>query len=633
MSEDLKPIAQEEALQEQSATVSETVAANAADEVNEETLTIESEPETANEEADVDYSNMGLKELVDTFQALLDEEDMQKLYKNAESIKAVFYKTLKKEKIASGIIEPQASANPLESEAELEESEESVSESPFAEVERGFKELFAQYRVRRNAYQSELEAKKEENFKVKSQLLEELKDLIEKQDELNTAYPAFRDIQNKWREAGPVPQTKIKGLYETYQHYVERFYDYVKINKELRDLDFKKNLEAKEALCEKAEALDKDENVVAAFRTLQKLHEEWKEYGPVDKEYRDSIWDRFKAATSVINKKHQAYFESQKGNQKENFEAKSALCERVEAIADSEVADSNTWNNLSKEIENIQKEWKTIGFAAKKENQKVYERFRAACDKFYSRKRDFYSEFKNQMQDNMDKKIALCEQAEALKDSEDWKKTSDLLVELQKQWKEIGPVSRKKSEQIWKRFRTACDVFFDNRDKHFGEQDSQFAANLQAKLDLIEEIKNHVVSESKEDAQDELKAFRAKWDSIGFVPFKEKAKVQAQFQDAINSKFAGVVESRGKRFAKKAGDAIQKAERSIRSEREKLVQTFVKKEQEIATWQNNMGFFSKSKNAEALLAELNKKIDEAKAELKDLENKIKEFDNQHNNEE
>lgn len=633
MNEDLKPIAQEEAIQEQSATVSETVAAPAADEVKEETLTSESEPESANEEAEVDYSNKSLKELTDIFQNLLEEVDMQKLYKNAESIKAAFYKTLKREKIASGIIEPQSSAAPLEDGAESEAADENVSESPFAEVERGFKDLFAKYRVRRNAYQSELEAKKEENFKVKSQLLEELKSLIEKQDELNTAYPAFREIQNRWREAGPVPQSKIKGLYETYQHYVERFYDYVKINKELRDLDFKKNLEAKEALCEKAEALDKEEDVVAAFRTLQKLHEEWKEYGPVEKEYRDSIWERFKAATSVINKKHQAFFESQKGNQKENFEAKSALCEKVEAIADSEVADSNAWNTLSKEIENIQKEWKTIGFASKKDNQKVYERFRAACDKFYSRKRDFYAEFKNQMQDNMDKKVALCEQAEALKDSEDWKKTSDILIDLQKQWKEIGPVSRKKSEQIWKRFRAACDVFFDNRDKHFGEQDSQFAANLQAKLDLIEEVKNHVVSEARETAQDELKAFRAKWDSIGFVPFKDKAKIQAQFQDAISEKFGALADGRARRFAKKAGDALQKAERSIRSERDKLVQTFVKKEQEIATWQNNMGFFSKSKNAEALLAELNKKIDEAKAELKELENKIKEFDNQHNSEE
>ena len=524
MSEDLKPIAQEQQdIQEQSATVSEQVVESVNDKQIDETLT-KNAPEEAPVEH-VDYSDKGLKEIIDIFQELLDGDDMQKLYKNAEVLKAAFYKTLKKEKIAIGYQVPAESAGNTEAEGE----DQVVSVNPFAEIERGFKDLYNRYRNARTDFMQEQEKKKDENLKIKLEIIEELKNLLESQEDLNRTFPEFRKIQDRWRAVGPVPQNKVKDIYDTYQHYVEMFYDYVKINKELRDLDFKKNLEAKEKLCEKAEALVEEENVVSAFRALQKLHEEWKEFGPVEKEYRESIWERFKIATAAINKKHQGYFESQKGNQKENFEAKSALCEKVEAISATEVKDSNTWNTLSKEIENIQKEWKKIGFASKKDNQKVYDRFRAACDTFYSRKREFYSDFKNQMQDNMDKKIALCEQAEALMESEDWKKTSDLLIELQKQWKEIGPVSRKKSEQIWKRFRAACDSFFEKRDKHFGSQDSQFEENLKKKIALIEEVNNYQPAEERAENFEALKAFQVRWNEIGFVPFKEKNKIQEAF--------------------------------------------------------------------------------------------------------
>lgn len=444
MSEDLKPVAQDqEPVQEQFTTESEQVAEEAV--LSNETIEVE------------DYSNKGLKEIIDIFEKLIQGGNAQLIYKHAEDIKAVFYKTLKREKIAVGYVEPQQ-----------EESEPAVSVNPFAEIERGFKELFEQYKVIRAEYNKEQEKNKEENLIQKRAVIEELKNLVESQEDLNRTYPEFRNIQAKWKAIGPVPQGRIKEIYDTYQHYVEAFYDYVKLNKEMRDYDFKKNLEAKTELCQKAEALVEGDNVVAAFHALQKLHEEWKEIGPVDKENRESIWDRFKAATSTINKKHQEYYEQQKGNQKENLEAKIALCEKIEAIANIENIESNQWNKLSKEIEDIQAEWKGIGFAAKKENQKIYERFRAACDKFYLRKRDFYNQFKLNMHDNMAQKVALCERAEALIESTDWKKTSDELVEMQKQWKEIGPVSRKKSEQIWKRFRAACDAFFNNRDKHFG---------------------------------------------------------------------------------------------------------------------------------------------------------------------
>lgn len=626
MSEDLKPIAPE--TEEQSATVSE--------------VTVEQPVETAEpaeareadaqpiEEETIDLNNKGLKELVDFFQNLLDGDDVQKLHKYAESIKAAFYKNLRKEKIAAGFISPESAEAPAEG-AEPAAENENVSVNPFAEIERGFKELYAKYRTIRASFAAEQEKQKEENFEKKSNLIEQLKSLLEKKEDMKSTFPAFRDIQAKWREIGPVAQSKAKSLYESYQHQVELFYDYVNLNKEFRDLDFKKNLEAKTALCEKAEALAESENVVEAFRELQKLHEEWKELGPVSKEYREEIWDRFRAATSVINKKHQAYFETMKGDQQGNFEAKTKLCEKVEALLDAEITDSNQWNSYTKQIEEIQKEWKTIGYAAKKDNQKVYDRFRSACDKFFTKKREFYTDFKGQMQDNMVKKINLCEQAEDLKNSEDWKSTSEKFMDLQKQWKEIGPVSRKKSEQIWKRFRAACDEFFDNRDKHAGEQDNQYAANLAAKKAIIDEVNAFVPGENRDENFAALKAFQTRWNEIGFVPFKEKAKVQAAFKKALDAQFdalraAGAAERTGRR---RFNDSFSKAERKVLSEREKLVQAFKTKEQEIATWSNNMGFFAKSKNAEAILEDLNKKIDIAKQELADLEAKIKEFDTQH----
>ncbi len=636
MSEDLKPIVPE--AEEQSATVSE-VAAEQPAEASVEQNAGTPETEQPIEEETIDYSNKGLKDIVDIFQELLDGDDVQKLHKHAEPLKAAFYKTLRKERIAAGAqqaepvseiadtVASDVEAVPVEEQPAAEEPK--VSNDPFAEIERGFKELYAKFRTIRASFVAEQEKKKEENYEKKQGLIEQLKELLEKKEDVKTTFPAFRDIQAKWREIGPVAQSKAKALYDTYQHNVEMFYDYVNLNKEFRDLDFKKNLEAKTELCEKAEALADEENVVEAFRTLQKLHEEWKELGPVSKEYREEIWDRFRAATSVVNKKHQAYFDSMKGSQAENYEAKVKLCEKVEDILKQEIADSSQWNNLTKEIEAIQAEWRTIGFASKKDNQKVYERFRAACDEFFTKKRDFYSEFKGQMQDNMDKKIKLCEQAEALKDSQDWKKTSETLIDLQKQWKEIGPVSRKKSEQIWKRFRAACDEFFNNRDKVAGEQENEYSANLAAKQALIDEVNAFELGESRDENMAALKEFQTRWNAIGFVPFKAKAKVQAAFKKALDAKYdalraAGSAERGGRRF-----NGAGRGERTVRSERDRLVQAFTKKEQEIATWSNNMGFFSKSKNAEALLEELNRKIDIAKQELADLENQIKDFDRQH----
>lgn len=590
-----------------------------------------------------DYSNKTLKEIIEIFRQMLDKGDQQEMYKNADALKAAFYKILKKEKIAAGVFNlPVAALQNTEDSAEGENAEasdaageqaEESAANPYVELERGFKELYAAYKQSRASYLQNLEKVKEENLQKKLQIIEELKELVEKAEDVNSTFPAFRELQNRWKEISLVPQSRARDLWESYQHCVERFYDYIKINNEFRDLDFKKNLELKTELCEKAEALGQEPNVVNAFKELQKLHEEWKELGPVAKEYRESIWERFKNATSVVNKRHQSFFENLKQDQKQNLIKKTALCEQAESIAASHCEDSNGWNKLSKQMEDLQTEWKKIGFAAKKDNQKIYDRFRAACDKFYNAKREYYLNFKSSMRENLAHKEELCEKAEALSSSEDWKGTTEKLIELQKEWKEIGPVARKQAELVWKRFRSACDIFFENKARYFGEQDAKYEENLAAKSALIEELRAYKVSDSKDDNIAAMKSFLARWNDIGFVPFKEKERIQKEWNEAMESHFADIrsLESE-KKFSKFRRMVTEfrtsGKDRALRSEREKLLQKYRKTEQEIDTLENNIGFFAKSKNADTLVAEVRKKIEQQKEELLRIEEKIKIIDNQ-----
>ena len=556
------------------------------------------------EEQTVNYSEKNLAELVQLFEALAEDEERMKKSKDAEALKAAFYKRLHKEKAEAGM----SASEIAESEEDSAEAEV-VSENPFIEIERGFKELYNKYKAEKAEYNKGLEKEREDNLAAKEAVIADLKALIEKQEDVNATFPEFREIQNRWRAIGPVPAQSYRNINETYQLYVEQFYDMVKINRELRDLDFKKNLEAKEEFCNAAEQLAQSADVTEAFKELQKLHEQWKEYGPVAKEYREQIWDRFKAATAVINKKYQAYFEGIKEQQAENLAKKTVLCEKVEEIAAREVTSSNDWNAFSKEIEELQKEWKLIGFASKKDNQKIYDRFRAACDDFYGRKRDFYTDYKDSMNANLEKKVALCEAAEALKTSTDWKKTTDQFISLQKQWKEIGAVPRKKSEALWKRFRAACDEFFAERDKQ-AKPENDFYGNLKAKQALIEEIRAY---ELKGDASDQeaMRQFQARWQEIGFVPFKEKEKVGQAYKEAISKKFPK--EPRRGRGPVKT----QKSEKEI------LIQKYNQLEQDVITYENNIGFFSMSKNSEPLIKQMQERIAQAKVELNDLAAQIR----------
>jgi len=528
-----------------------------------------------------------LAEIIKQFEELVANEERMRMSKEAEAIKASFYRTLAKDK------------------SEAEDPED----SSFVEIEEAFKEIYNSYKKERSEYNRQLEAEAEKNLALKEAVIEDLKALLERQEDVNETFPMFRDIQDRWRAVGPVPPQNYRNINETYQLYVEQFYDMVKINRELRDLDFRKNLEAKEGFCASAEALAESEDVVEAFKELQKLHEQWKEYGPVAKEHREVIWERFKAATSVVNRKYQTHFETIKQQQADNLAKKTALCEKVEEIAAREVDGSNQWNAFSKEIEDIQQEWKAIGYASRKDNQKIYDRFRAACDSFYARKRDFYMEYKEGMNANLEKKIAICEQAEQLKSSTDWKKTSDQLISLQKQWKEIGAVPRKKSELLWKRFRAACDEFFAERDKH-AKPENDFYGNLKAKQRLIEEMNAYELKGDETDAA-ALADFQNRWNAIGFVPFKEKDNVAKAYKEAVS------------RFPSRSARRSGRPARPQLSEKDRLIQRYHALEQDVVTYENNIGFFSMSKNAEPLIRQMQEKIEKSKEELKNLAAQIK----------
>lgn len=545
------------------------------------------------EAAAVNYQEMGIPELVAAFEQLAKSEDRMQRAKEADAIKSAFYKKLIKAKSEAGI------------------DPESAEENPFTGIEEAFKAYYNAFKKEKAEYNKAQEAERERNLALKQAVIEDLKQLLEKQEDVKVTFPEFRSIQDRWKAVGPVPVQNFRNLNETYQLYVEQFYDMVNINRELRDLDFKKNLEAKTAFCEEAEALAQRSDVVEAFRELQKLHEQWKDYGPVEKQYRESIWERFKAATAVINRNYQAHFEGLKEQQEANLVAKTALCEKAEAIAAAEMANANEWNAATKTLEEIQKEWRGIGFASKKDNQKIYDRFRAACDAFFARKKEFYAGFKESINENLARKLAICEQAEALKDSTDWKATADTLIDLQKQWKEIGAVPRQKSDALWKRFRAACDSFFEARDKQPKEANDYYG-NLKAKQRLIAEINAYELSGDAEADAEAGSKFSESWQAIGFVPFKEKDRIAQAYREAMAKFNAGRGASRR-----------QRPERTPMTEKERLVKKYNQLEQDIVTYENNLGFFARSKNAEPLIRQMEERIAKAKEELRSLEAEIR----------
>lgn len=495
------------------------------------------------------------------------------------------------------------------------------------EAEVRFKELYNIYRTKRNEALALSDKEKEDNYAAKLAIIEELKQLVDSEEALNTTFAKFHELQARWRSIGQVAQSHVSDLYETYNLHIENFYDYVKINKELRDLDWKRNLEAKTALCEQAEALTEASSVVDAFHKLQKLHEEWREVGPVAIEHKDSLWARFKAASTIINRRHQEHFEGIKAEQLHNLERKSALCDEVESIVNKAPTTHKGWNKASERLQAIQAEWRTIGFAPKRENNKIYDRFRTACDKFFEAKHAFYAEAKEDMSNNLEIKTALCERAEAIAERTDWTKATEELLALQAEWKASGAVSRKYADAIWKRFRAACDKFFANKSQHFSSVDNEYTANLAAKQALLEEMSQATVK-----SFDEIKEYQRRWSEIGFVPIRHKDELQKQYKAALDKLFASVRgadrQQQLSRFKEKVSTMRNSGDKRLRSEREKLFNRVKQLEQEIQTLENNIGFFAKSKGAEAMIAAVEEKIARARQELADTIERVKLIDSQ-----
>nr|MDA3930054.1 DUF349 domain-containing protein [Prolixibacteraceae bacterium] len=441
-----------------------------------------------------------------------------------------------------------------------------------------------------------------------------------------------------WRDVGLVPQASMKDLWENYHHHVENFYDYIKINKELRDLDLKKNQEEKIGLCEKAEELLLEPSVIKAFNTLQKLHDTWREVGPVPRDKKDELWARFKDATTKINKKHQEFFENRKKSQKKNLEAKTALCEKVEEILAIELSSHKDWENRSTELVELQKYWRTIGFTPKKENNAIYEAVRNVCDNFFDKKREFYSKHKELQSNNLQMKIDLCVQAEALKESTDWKKTTNEYISIQKKWKEIGPIPRKHSDSIWKRFRSACDFFFESKSKFFNTKDETQVENLKLKNDLILEVEEFKPSGNDESDFEKLRNFQSRWTEVGHVPIADKNDVQKRFRDAINIQFDKFsIEDRERnlmKFKSKMSDwkTSSRGHNKMYAERDKYVYKLKQLESDLITLQNNIGFFANSKGAESLIKDVEQKIKNNEEQIEYLKEKIRVIDDVEYNE-
>lgn len=438
-------------------------------------------------------------------------------------------------------------------------------------------------------------------------------------------------MQQEWRDVGLVPQSAVKQLWENYNVSVENFYAYVKINKELRDLDLKKNLESKTEYCEQAEALLIDTDVVRAFRKLQDLHDLWRETGPVPQDKKEELWERFKRATTQINKNHQDHFEKLKEDQLNNLKAKTLICDKVDEINSLEIDKAKDWDEKSKEIIELQKIWRLIGFAPKKDNNEIYQRFRESCDKFFNRKRDFFAELKEEQNNNLQLKLDLCVQAESLKESTEWRKTTEEYKALQKRWKEIGPVPRKQSDIIWKRFRAACDFFFDKKSDFYKNIDTVQQDNLDKKLALIEKVKNFEPKESVEENIKELQAFQNEWTEIGHVPYEKKDEVIMAFRKEIDARFDSFNMDRRQRqnlkFKQKVEQLSTGGQGKMRAEREKLVHQLQKINNDITTLENNIGFFANTKNADSLIQDVKNKITNTKKKADEIKQKIKIIDN------
>ena len=608
----LTPEANEQApvaeLSEQKTEVVET----ATDETVNQTL----ETPEVSEESSTNFAKMDKSQLLEALQQLA-LRPVQEVKDEVARVRAAFL-AIRKEEQAK------------EKQQFLEKGNEEAAFAPMTdEVEEQFKSVYAEIKEKKAAYNAQQEALKQENLQKKLEIISKITEIAADADNVNRQYNTVKQLQQDFKAIGEVPSENDTEVWKAYQVAVERFYDLLKMNKELRDYDFKKNLEQKQALCAEAEALDEESDIVEAFKKLQALHNTWREIGPVSKEIREELWTRFKNASAVINKKYQAFFEERKLNEKKNADGKEALCVRIEAIGTDDLKTYAAWDEATKAIIALQEEWKTFGFASRKVNADLFARFRKSCDDFFEKKAAFFKKMKEELAANLAKKIELCEKAEALKDSTDWKATTDALVALQKEWKTVGPVVKKHSDAVWKLFIAACDAFFEEKKKQNVNIHSVEHENLQQKKEIIAQIKAIFEDENKDDAPAKVRQLMKQWQEVGHVPYKEKDKIYAEYKALIDKAFEELdMKANKARMANFANSIKQMGDSNkVYHERERLVRAYEMKSQELKTYENNFGFFNaQSKSGNSLLKEMERKIAKIKDEISILEQKIKMID-------
>lgn len=584
--------------------------------VTEEVVNQVSETQKVSEESLTNYAAMDKKQLVEVLQNLT-QQPVNEVKEDVVRVRVAFA-AIRKEELAK------------EKEAFIAKGNEEAAFAPTAdELEEQFKSLYAEIKEKRAAYNAAQDALKAENLAKKRETISKINEIAEDADNVNRQYSTVQQLQQDFKAIGEVPSENDTEVWKAYQVAVERFYDLLKMNKELRDYDFKKNLEQKQALCAEAEALDEEADIVDAFKKLQQLHTSWREIGPVSKEIREELWTRFKNASAVINKKYQSFFEERKANEKKNAEGKEALCVKIEAISTDNLKTYAAWDEATKAIIGLQEEWKKLGFASRKVNTELFARFRKSCDEFFAKKAEFFKRMKDELAANLAKKIELCEKAEALKDSTEWKKTTDALIALQKEWKTVGPVVKKHSDAVWKRFIAACDAFFEEKKKQNVNVHSVEHENLKQKKDIIAQINSILENKETEDAPNKVRELMKKWQEVGHVPYKEKDKVYAEYKAAIDKAFEQLdMKAKKARMANFANSINQMSDTGkVYHERERLVRAYEMKSQELKTYENNLGFFNaQSKSGNSLVKEMERKIANIKEEIAMLEQKIKLID-------
>lgn len=562
----------------------------------------------------INYSVLTIEELRSKLSELVTKTEISEIRAEVEDIKTEFYKKIK---------------------LEFEEKKQAFIEdggvvedfSYTNKHEQAFKEAYSNYKSKRESYRKQIEVEQSRNLDIRKAIIKELEDLINTEENIQNTFKTFRDIQERWRQTGAISIQERKAVWESYHLQLARFYDYIKINKELRDLDLKKNLEAKTELCEKAEALSLEKQIVKAFAKLQDLHEQWREIGPVQKEVKEDLWLRFKNATTLINKAHQDYFQSIKEKEKENLEAKTALCERVEEICNADLQNLKKWKKSSEEVIAIQKTWKTIGFAPQKFNTQIFERFSAACNVFFEKKRAFFQTIHEQEKNNKQYKIELCQEAEAMQTRTDWADATKDFIQLQKRWKEIGSVPLRDSNKIWNRFRTACDTFFAAKQAYFGSKDEINEENLEKKRAIIKDLSALELTNDTAKNLELIQHIQKQWIEIGAVPDKTKKEIQDTYQKLIQDTLNKLQVSDSKKqtvlFQAKIEKLQSQGKHKIIAEENRLLLKRKQIESELATLENNIGFFSQSKKAEKLLSEMNKKIEKFKDDIKKINAELK----------